>query len=102
MIIDTPGMRELGKWGVSVGLGADFADVVRVVGKYRFSDCKHQTEPGCAVKAAIAVGELDIGRWESYQKLSQEVEDKAQMLRRKNEWHKSLAKLTKQRKKEIW
>jgi len=102
MIIDTPGMRELGMWDVSEGLGDAFADVERFVGKCRFSDCKHQTEPGCAVKAAIAVGELDIGRWESYQKLSQEVEDKAQMLRRKNEWHKSLAKLTKQRKKEIW
>ena len=102
MIIDTPGMRELGMWDVSEGLGDAFADVERFVGKCRFSDCKHQTEPGCAVKAAIAVGELDIGRWESYQKLSQEVEDKAQMLRRKNEWHKSLAKFTKQRKKEIW
>ena len=102
MIIDTPGMRELGMWDVSEGLGDAFADVERFVGKCRFSDCKHQTEPGCAVKTAIAVGELDIGRWENYQKLSQEVEDKAQMLRRKNEWHKSLAKLTKQRKKEIW
>ncbi len=102
MIIDTPGMRELGMWDISEGLGDAFADVERFLGKCRFSDCKHEREPGCAVKAAIAAGELDIGRWESYQKLSEEAVDKAEMLRRKNEWHKGLAKFTKQRKKEIW
>ena len=102
MIIDTPGMRELGMWDISEGLGDAFADVERFLGKCRFSDCKHEREPGCAVKAAIAAGELDIRRWESYQKLSEEAVDKAEMLRRKNEWHKGLAKFTKQRKKEIW
>ena len=102
MIIDTPGMRELGMWDVSEGLGDAFGDVERFVGKCRFSDCKHEREPGCAIKAAIASGELDIMRWESYQKLKEEAVDKAEMLRRKNEWHKSLSKFTKQRKKEIW
>ena len=102
MIIDTPGMRELGMWDVSEGIAGAFADVERYLGKCRFSDCKHESEPGCAIKAAIAVGELDLGRWESYRKLSGEAVDKAEMLRRKNEWHKSVAKFTKQRKKEIW
>ena len=102
MIIDTPGMRELGMWDVSDGLGDAFADVVQFVGKCRFSDCRHESEPGCAIKAAIAAGELDIARWESYQKLSEEAVDKAEILRRKNEWHKSLAKFTRQRNKEIW
>jgi len=102
MIIDTPGMRELGMWDISEGLGDAFADVEIYIGKCRFSDCKHESEPGCAIKGAISAGELDIQRWESYQKLKEEAVDKAEMLRRKNEWHKGLAKFTRQRNKEIW
>ena len=102
LIIDTPGMRELGMWDISEGINTAFTDVERYLGKCRFSDCQHAQEPGCAIKAAIAIGELDVARWESYQKLSEEAVDKAEMLRRKNEWHKSLAKFTKNRNKEIW
>ena len=102
MIIDTPGMRELGMWDVSEGLGDAFADVEKFLGKCRFSDCRHVSEPGCAIKAAIATGELDVSRWESYRKLKEEAVGKAEMLRRKNEWHKSVAKFSRQRKKEIW
>ena len=102
MIIDTPGMRELGMWDVSEGLGDAFSDVEAFLGKCRFSDCRHETEPGCAIKAAIANGELDVSRWESYQKLKEEAVDRDEMMRRKNEWAKSVAKFAKQRKKEIW
>jgi hypothetical protein len=102
LIIDTPGMRELGMWDVSEGLGDAFADAAEYLGKCRFSDCRHENEPGCAIKAAIAVGELDVNRWESYQKLKEEAVDKAEMLRRKNEWHKSLSKFTRNRNKEVW
>ncbi len=102
MIIDTPGMRELGMWDVTEGLGDAFADVEKHLGRCRFSDCKHEREPGCAIKAAISSGELDVSRWESYCKLKEEAVDKAEMLRRKNEWSKGVAKFTKQRKKEIW
>ena len=102
MIIDTPGMRELGMWDVSDGLGDAFADVENFMGKCRFSDCRHESEPGCAIKAAIASGELDIQRWESYRKLKEESIDRDEMLRRKHEWSKGVAKFTKQRKKEIW
>ena len=102
MVIDTPGMRELGMWDVSEGLADAFADVEQLLGKCRFSDCEHNTEPGCAIKAAIAAGELDIQRWESYQKLKEESVDRDEMLRRKREWSKGVAKFTKQRKKEIW
>ena len=89
-------------WDVSEGLGDAFADVEQFIGKCRFSDCRHESEPGCAIKAAIATGELDAERWESYRKLSEEAVDKAEMLRRKNEWHKSLRKGEKLKKKEIW
>ena len=102
MIIDTPGMRELGMWDASEGLQDAFADVESYLGKCRFSDCRHEREPGCAIRAAIAAGELDLSRWESYQKLKEEALSKEEMLRRKQEWSKGVAKFTKQRKKEIW
>ena len=102
MIIDTPGMRELGMWDASEGLRDAFADVQQFVGKCRFSDCTHSTEPGCAIKAAIESGELDVARWESYRKLKEEAVSQEEMLRRKREWSKGAAKANKQRKKEIW
>ena len=102
MIIDTPGMRELGMWDASEGLQDAFADVESYLGKCRFSDCRHEREPGCAIRAAIAAGELDLSRWGSYQKLKEEALSKEDLLRRKQEWSKGVAKFTKQRKKEIW
>ena len=102
MIIDTPGMRELGMWDVSEGLGDAFADVEQFIGKCRFSDCRHLHEPGCAIQHALASRQLDPERWASYQKLKEEAVSKEEMLRRKNEWHKSVAKFSRQRKKEIW
>ena len=102
MIIDTPGMRELGMWDVSEGIGEAFSDVEQFLGRCRFTDCRHESEPGCAIKAAIANGELDVQRWESYRKLKEEAIDRDEMLRRKNEWAKGVAKFSKQRKKEIW
>ena len=102
MIIDTPGMRELGMWDISEGLPDAFADVEAFLGKCRFTDCKHEQEPGCAIKAAISSGELDVDRWDSYRKLKEEAIDKAEMLRRKSEWSKGVAKFTRQRNKEIW
>ena len=102
MIIDTPGMRELGMWDVSEGLSDAFTDVERFIGRCRFSDCRHQNEPGCAIRKAIDTGELDPERWASYQKLKDEAVDKDEMLRRKREWQKGVSKFTKNRKKEIW
>jgi len=95
MIIDTPGMRELGMWDVSGGLGEAFADVEQYLGKCRFSDCKHQTEPGCAIKEAIANGELSRERWESYTRLKAEAkysDNKAAFLRSKQQRNKKLSR----------
>lgn len=102
MIIDTPGMRELGMWDTSSGLVEAFGDVEAFLGKCRFSDCKHQSEPGCAVKEAIASGALPGERWESYLQLKREAkftEDKAGYLREKTQFHKSIAKWSKQKNK---
>lgn len=72
MIIDTPGMRELGMLDASAGLSETFADVEQYFPLCRFSDCSHEREPGCAVQAAIASGELPLSRYESYKKLQRE------------------------------
>lgn len=68
MIIDTPGMRELGMWDVTEGLSDAFADVEKYIDKCKFRDCKHENEPGCAVRKAIEEGELDPLRLESYKR----------------------------------
>ena len=101
MIIDTPGMRELGMWDVSEGLADAFANVEQYIGKCRFSDCTHNQEPGCAIKAAIESGELEISRWKSYLKLKEESVSQEEMLRRKRDWSRNVAKSKKQRKQEI-
>jgi ribosome biogenesis GTPase / thiamine phosphate phosphatase len=73
VIVDTPGLRELQLWDAEVGLDQAFVDVADLVAQCRFSDCEHRTEPGCAVKAALADGSLPAERWDSYQKLQREL-----------------------------
>ncbi|HEX9934720.1 MAG TPA: ribosome small subunit-dependent GTPase A, partial [bacterium] len=72
MVIDTPGMRELQVWGDEEGLERAFGDVEALASKCRFRDCTHQSEPGCAVQAAVSDGSLDQGRLNSYFKLKKE------------------------------
>ncbi len=101
MIIDTPGMRGLGMWDVSTGLGEAFFDVEQYLGKCKFSDCKHTTEPGCAIKTAIAEGKLSEERFKSYCNLKNEArysEDKTAYMKDKVKWHKEIAKTNKRMK----
>lgn len=72
MIIDTPGMRELHVWEGEEGLTATFGDIEELQAKCRYGDCKHKTEPHCAVKAALESGVLAADRYESYLKLERE------------------------------
>jgi ribosome biogenesis GTPase len=77
LILDTPGMRELGLWDAQAGVDAAFADVAAEVERIalgcKFTDCAHGQEPGCAVRAALADGTLDPERWESFRKLAGEL-----------------------------
>ena len=81
LILDTPGMRELGLWDAGGGLEQAFADVTaeveRLAEACRFRDCAHAREPGCAVRAALASGALDEDRWRSFQKLQRELAHEA-------------------------
>ena len=72
ILIDTPGMRELQLWDAGEALGDAFADVTELAANCRFRDCRHVSEPGCAVRAAVALGELSGVRFESFGKLSAE------------------------------
>ncbi len=73
LVIDTPGMREIQLWVADEGLEEAFEDVTELFGTCRFSDCAHESEPGCAVKAALEDGSLSAERWESYLKLQREL-----------------------------
>ena len=101
MIIDTPGMRGLGMWDVSIGLEEAFGDVEEFLGKCKFADCRHRTEPGCAIKEAIADGRLSQERYRSYCNLKNEArysDDKNAYMRDKVKWHKEIAKSSKRMK----
>ena len=71
-VIDTPGLRGLGLWLDGGGLDATFADIAELAAGCRFADCQHESEPGCAVTAAIETGELDARRLASLRKLERE------------------------------
>jgi ribosome biogenesis GTPase len=74
-LIDTPGLRELGMWVDEEGIDAVFTDITDLADQCHFNDCAHGNEPGCAVLAAIAAGELPAERLASYRKLLRESAD---------------------------
>lgn len=99
LIMDTPGMRELGMWDAATGLEQGFSDVERLFALCRFSNCTHTSEPGCAVYEAIAEGDLSERRWQAYRKLKTEetfADDKATYLAEKEKRYKNISKAIKQ------
>ena len=102
MVIDTPGMRELGMWDAASGVEQTFTDIEALAAQCRFRNCSHTSEPGCAVRAAIRSGELDSGRWQSYQKLKNEnsyAADSESYLAAKEKKFKEISKINKYHKK---
>ena len=75
ILVDTPGMRELQLWdSARDGLASAFPDVITLSCGCRFRDCRHDAEPGCAVRGAVAAGTLQAARFASYVKLRAELE----------------------------
>ncbi len=102
MVIDTPGMRELGLFDADEGIRASFTDVEEWFSQCRFTDCRHQAEPGCAVLAALVDGSLSRERWEHYvaqQHENKYVQDKTSYLIDKRAGNKATAMWSKQPKK---
>jgi ribosome biogenesis GTPase len=81
LLIDSPGMRELQLWGETDSADEAFDEIAELARLCRFSDCSHQSEPGCAVREALASGELESRRYESYLTLKRELD----YLRRKQD-----------------
>lgn len=94
LVIDTPGMRELQLWDSDEGLQSVFSDVEDLAAQCPFSDCRHETEPGCAVLAALEDGTLPAERLESFRKLQKErahlrtQTDVLAKIREKQKWKK--------------
>ncbi|WP_431190674.1 ribosome small subunit-dependent GTPase A [Metabacillus flavus] len=91
-LIDTPGMRELQLWSAGDGFQGTFEDVESLAQSCRFTDCRHQNEPGCAILSALEEGSLQSDRYGSYQKLQKELaylarkEDKKAQSEEKAKW----------------
>ena len=73
MIIDNPGMREIQLLDANAGLQETFSEIENLSRSCKFKDCKHMSEPGCAVKSAIEEGTLSPERLENYSKLKREM-----------------------------
>ncbi len=97
-LIDTPGMREIGVAASESGVDDTFADIIELEKHCRFSDCRHETEPGCAVKAAIERGELSAERLELYRSLSSESRNYA----KKKEISKRVKAMKKMKGRDDW
>lgn len=104
MVIDTPGMRELGMWDSAGGVEQTFQDIEELARHCRFSNCSHQNEPGCAIQAALRSGELTAERLTSYQKLMQEnayAADSESYLASKEKKFKEISKINKHNRKRM-
>jgi len=100
MIIDTPGMREIGMWNAEEGINKTFEDIEELTHLCKYSDCTHTNEPGCKIIEAIANGELSEERFNQYLKLLKESQynmDSEQYLRAKKEKFKTIAKTNTQK-----
>ncbi len=100
MIIDTPGMRELGMWNAEEGINKTFEDIEELTHLCKYSDCTHTNEPGCKVLEAIENGELSEERFSQYLKLLKESQynmDSEQYLKAKKEKFKAIAKINRQK-----
>jgi ribosome biogenesis GTPase len=108
MLIDTPGMRELQLWDASEGLSNTFGAIESLAQGCRFRDCRHNSEPGCAVLSAVAERELSAEQFQNYLKLRREVEhlstrqDALRRIQEKNRWkriHRAQREMNKNRDK---
>ena len=95
LVLDTPGMREFGVWDAEEGVHETFDEIIELATGCRFSDCSHQSEPGCAVQAAIVDGRLDESRFRSYVGLADESAQQATLATRRaqeRQWGKAIKK----------
>ena len=96
MLIDTPGMRELGMWDAESGISKTFQDIEKYLGMCKYSNCTHTNEPGCKILEAIEKGEIQKERFDEYLKLQKESEyntNSDEYLKNKREKFKEISKI---------
>ncbi|MBN1361703.1 MAG: ribosome small subunit-dependent GTPase A [Sedimentisphaerales bacterium] len=101
MLIDTPGMRELGLLGAGAGVDAGFDEFATLSANCRYGDCSHVHEPGCAIRAAVESGELSEDRYSSYIKLKKESEHHEMSYQEKRKKDKAFGRFIKSAKKRM-
>jgi ribosome biogenesis GTPase len=72
LLLDTPGIREVGIWATADDVERAFGDILDLADECRFRDCRHENEPGCAVQAAVAEGRLPQSRFDLHRRLERE------------------------------
>ncbi len=92
-LIDTPGMRGLGVADVAAGIEATFSEITELAGLCKFRDCAHESEPGCAVQAAIAAGDVDPDRLKRYNKLKREDQHATETIAEARDRYRKLGKM---------
>ena len=94
-LIDLPGIRELGLTDAADGIEAVFADLAELANSCKFRDCAHETEPGCAVRAAIDAGEIDPDRLRRWRKLQAEDMRNSETIAQRHERDRAFGKMVK-------
>ncbi len=92
-LLDTPGMRELQLTDVGEGIADVFSDIVALGATCRFHDCRHESEPGCAVRAGLASGAVDADRYARYAKLAREDARNSQALHQRRAREKTFGRM---------
>ena len=99
LVIDTPGMRELGLWETGDGVDETFPEIAELMGRCHFADCTHTNEPGCAVIEALENGAVDVKRYESYQKLLREAARTSMSIAERHRKDRGFGKMVKEFKR---
>jgi len=92
-LIDTPGMRGLGVAEVAYGIDATFPEISELAEQCKFRDCEHETEPGCAIQAAIMTGDIDPDRLKRFKKLKRENQHATETIAQARDRYRKLGKM---------
>lgn len=101
IVIDNPGMREVGMTDISVGIDNLFDEIILLAKKCRYADCTHIHEPGCEVLSALKSGNLDVGKYSNYINLKKEAEYYEMTKQEKREKDREFGKFIKNAKEEL-
>ena len=101
LVIDNPGMREVGILAAESGIDANFSDILHLASSCRYRDCTHASEPGCAVRKAVKCGEIGQDHYENYMKLREESESYKMSYSEKRKKDRDFGRYIKSAKKDL-